>query len=93
MSQIIVYPTDSGCCILYPTGELPIETVARKDVPQGIAYKFLDSSELPQDREFRNAWEVEIDIPDGYGDPDGYWVEQKLISEEKENKRGPNKSK
>jgi hypothetical protein len=46
------------CCILIPTGELPIEAVARKDVPQGVAYKITDVSEIPDDRTFRNAWEA-----------------------------------
>ena len=34
-----------------------IEDCATKDVPEGVEYKIVDSSEIPQDRTFRNAWE------------------------------------
>jgi hypothetical protein len=62
MTQIIIYPNlNNGVCVVTPTPEalesMSIEDIAAKDVPQGIEYKIIDASELPQDRTFRNAWE------------------------------------
>jgi len=75
MKVIFATPT-GGVAIIHPTGELPIEVVARKDVPQGVPYKIIEDSAVPTDRTFRNAWVAEPFEPDGYGDPDGYWSEQ-----------------
>ena len=60
----IIYPNlDGGVCVIIPTPEalesMAIEEIAAKDVPQGIEYKIIDVSELPQDRTFRNAWEYQ----------------------------------
>jgi len=74
--RIIYTKSDGGLAILIPTGEISIEDVARKDVPQGVAYKFVSLADIPSDRTFRNAWVAEPFEPDGYGDPDGYWSEQ-----------------
>lgn len=76
-NRIIYIRSDGGIDILIPTGELSIEDVARKDVPQGVPYKIVSADMIPSDRSFRNAWEIESFEPDGYGDPEGYWAEQK----------------
>jgi hypothetical protein len=59
MNQCIIYPTDDGVAIVIPVLEcgLTIEEIAAKDVPAGKAYNIVDVSEIPSDREFRNAWE------------------------------------
>lgn len=78
MAHFVIYPNaDGGVALVLPTGELPIEVVARKDVPQGVPYKMIEAAVVPADREFRGAWEADFSQPDGYGDPDGYWAEQK----------------
>ncbi len=64
MNQKIIYPNvEGGVCVITPTPEaletMSIEEIAAKDVPQGIEYKIIDVSELPQDRTFRNAWSWE----------------------------------
>ena len=54
----IIYPNpEGGICLVIPTGELPIEEVAAKDVPAGVPYKIVDGNELPEDHTFFNAWE------------------------------------
>ena len=67
----IIYNTKNGLAIITPTDESianhTIEEIAKKDVPDGIPYKIIDSSEVPEDRTFRDAWEYNIVIPDGYG--------------------------
>ena len=55
----IIYPTpEGGVAVIIPTGELPIEEVAKKDVPEGVPYSIVDASEIPEDRTFRNAWKM-----------------------------------
>ena len=56
----ILYPTpDGGVAIIIPTGELSIQEVAAKDVPEGVAYTIVDAIEIPEDRFFRSAWEYQ----------------------------------
>jgi len=78
--------------VVIPTDVLPIEVIARKDVPQGVAYKIVDLSEIEgtiSDRTFRAAWEADFATPDGTGDPDGYWAEKEAerIAEEAARRR------
>jgi hypothetical protein len=58
MNSRIIYGTpDGGVAVIIPTGELPVEDVFKKDVPQGVEAEIVDVSEIPSDRTFRNAWE------------------------------------
>jgi hypothetical protein len=85
MNQRIIYPTDDGgvaIIIPAPDCELPIEEVARKDVPAGVPYQIVDETDIPTDREFRDAWEVEIVEPDGYGiGADAWFAEQEALND------------
>ena len=73
MNQRIIYPNDEGgVSVLIPAPEClqehTIEEIAAKDVPAGKPYKIVDVSEIPSDRTFRSAWEVnEADLTDGVG--------------------------
>lgn len=62
----IIYPTpDGGVAVLIPAPEWlaeegnTIEALAEKDVPAGIEYKIIDTTDVPTDRTFRNAWEYQ----------------------------------
>jgi hypothetical protein len=62
MNQRIIYPNnDGGVSILIPTEEYlaehTIEELAAKDVPAGKEYKIVNTTDIPSDRTFRNAWE------------------------------------
>jgi hypothetical protein len=75
----IIYQTEEGLAVIVPTGELAIEEVARKDVPAGVDYWIVEDSEVPSDRTFRNAWELDASIgaPDGQGiGADAWFAEQ-----------------
>jgi hypothetical protein len=78
MTQRIIYQTqDGGVAILIPSGELPIEQVARKDVPAGVQFKIVDTTEVPDDRTFRSAWEADMTSPSGVGIGQQAWfIEQ-----------------
>jgi hypothetical protein len=78
MNNVIIYTLQNGSvAIVNPTGELPIEEVARKDVPAGIAYKFINRTNIPADSTFRAAWEADMSNPDGVGiGADAWFAEQ-----------------
>jgi hypothetical protein len=56
MKRIIYQNSEGGVSVIIPTGELPIEEVAAKDVPEGVAYEIVEDDAIPSDRTFRNAW-------------------------------------
>lgn len=62
MTKRIIYPTDEGgVAVIIPAPEcgLTIQEIAAKDVPAGKPYKVIDTSDLPSDRTFREAWEYQ----------------------------------
>tara|TARA_R100000808_G_scaffold5549_1_gene16816 strand:+ start:854 stop:1060 length:207 start_codon:yes stop_codon:yes gene_type:complete len=64
----IIYPNDIGIAVIHPTGELSLEETALKIVPNGVKYKIIKHTDLPQERDFRNAWEYDFtDSYDGVG--------------------------
>jgi len=66
----IIYQNDTGgVAVLTPADcGLTIEQIAAKDVPTGKAYKIVDVSDVPTDREWRDSWTVdEADLTDGVG--------------------------
>jgi hypothetical protein len=67
MNRIIFQNETGGISVIIPTGDLPIEDVAQKDVPAGVPYLFADVADIPSDSTFRNAWEADFSNPDGYG--------------------------
>ena len=68
MEQRIIFPQETGIAVITPTGDLSLEETALKDVPSGVKYKIIDASDLPQERDFRNAWEYDFtDSFDGVG--------------------------
>ena len=71
MKRILFPNDDGGVSIIIPTPECletrTIEEIAAKDVPAGKPYKIINVADVPTDRTFRNAWEADIDEPDGVG--------------------------
>jgi len=71
MDKRIIYKnTDGTIAIIIPANcGLTVEQIAKKDVPTGLKYKIVDVSEIPSDREFRNAWTIdEAELTDGVGE-------------------------
>jgi len=73
MTQRIIYQTDEGgVAVIVPTPEAleqyGIEAIALKDVPAGKPFKIVYTADVPSDRTFRAAWEVdEATLTDGVG--------------------------
>tara|TARA_S200002703_G_scaffold137867_1_gene127890 strand:- start:35 stop:328 length:294 start_codon:yes stop_codon:yes gene_type:complete len=69
----IIYKTDEGeLAVIIPSdnalAEHTIQEIAEKDVPAGKPYKIVSVDDIPSDRTFRNAWEVdEANLTDGTG--------------------------
>ena len=64
----IIYPTDDGISVLTLISG-SAEEIAKKDVPTGVKYKIIDASDLPKERDFRNAWEFDFSKDfDGVGE-------------------------
>lgn len=72
MKRIIYKTPDGGVAIIVPSQEAldlyGIEAIALKDVPHGLAFKIVDTTDIPSDRTFRGAWEVDAaSLTDGVG--------------------------
>lgn len=54
MTEIIIFKNADGTCgVITPAKDVKD---AIKDVPKGLEYRIADSSIIPKDRTFRNAW-------------------------------------
>lgn len=62
----IIYTTETGIAIIHPTGELTIDQVFQKDVPD--EYKstahIVEDEVIPSDRTFRDAWQLDYNEKD-----------------------------
>ena len=73
MTQRIIFQNDEGgVSIIVPSDEAlnkyGIAAIAAKDVPAGKPYKIVDVADVPSDRTFRGAWEVDAaTLTDGVG--------------------------
>ncbi len=73
MNQRIIFQNDEGgVSVIVPSPnclkEHTIEEIAAKDVPAGKPYKIVSVNDIPSDRTFRNAWEVDVNtLTDGVG--------------------------
>lgn len=80
MNKLIIFPNDSGGVVFcYPAPEcgLPVEEIARKDVPVGKPYLIVSDELVPKDHTFFDAFEADFSSPDGYGiGPDAWFAEQ-----------------
>jgi hypothetical protein len=55
-------PDTGMLCIVIPSGEAPLEHLVNGSVPSGIKYWKVDEYEIPEDRSFRDAWELDESI-------------------------------
>lgn len=72
MNRIIYRTDEGGTAIIVPSDNAlaghTIQEIAEKDVPAGKPYKIVSIDDIPSDRTFRDAWEVdESDLTDGVG--------------------------
>lgn len=61
----IVFPNieTGGIRIIQPADDLDPSDVARKDVPAGLPFLIMADTDLPTDRGYRDAWEMDFNNP------------------------------
>ena len=73
--KIVFKNEDNSIGIITPTDEAlsfaTIEQIAEKDCPYNLPYWIVEDSEIPTDRTFRSAWEID----ENFGEPDGFGSE------------------
>jgi len=65
---------ENNISISTPTAEWllthTVDELAKFIVPEGAKYKIIEDSDIPNDRSFRDAWEIdESELSDGIGEP------------------------
>jgi hypothetical protein len=78
----IIYPNANGVAVITPSGTLPVEEVARKDVPAGVPYLIIADSDIPADRTYRDAWQADFSNPHGYGIGAEAWFAEQATKEQ-----------
>ena len=80
--KIIFKNQDNSIGIITPTNEAlsfaTIEQIAEKDIPHNLPYWIVPTSDIPTDRTFRNAWEID----ESFGEPDGFGGESNEFDDE-----------
>lgn len=80
--KIVFKNEDNSIGIITPTDEAlsfaTIEQIAEKDVPHNLPYWIVSTSDIPTDRTFRNAWEID----ESFGEPNGFGKESNEFTDE-----------
>lgn len=83
MNQTIFYPRDDGGLVMVMPADcgIPVEEIARKDVPAGKPFLIVDNADLPEDRAYIDAWTADFSEPDGYGIGADAWFAERAEQE------------
>jgi hypothetical protein len=60
----VIFPNNDGGVAIFVPAPGTTEQEALKCIPPNIPYKIVDASEIPSDRTFRDAWEVDFSEQD-----------------------------
>ena len=81
-NRIIYKNKDNTVAVLIPAQEVldivGLQAIAEKDVPHNLPYWIVNTSDIPTDRTFRDAWEID----ESFGEPDGFGGENNEFDEE-----------
>ena len=83
MDKLVIFKTADGeFAILCPSPSAlqtyTVQEIAEKDVPAGLPFKIIDRSELPEDRTFIDAWDIDdSELTDGVGADRTEFLEQR----------------
>ncbi|MBT1155729.1 hypothetical protein J1C56_09005 [Aminobacter anthyllidis] len=78
----IIHPLGNGVAVIIPFEQsgIPVEEIARKDVPAGVPYRIVTTADIPEDRTQRDLWTADFSQPDGHGIGAAAWrAEQEAI--------------
>lgn len=85
MKKLVVYKTEADdVVVLIPTDEAVqkygVLAVAQKDVPPGVPFKIITQDDLPADRTFRAAWDIDATtLVDGVGADYGFGSSNEVV--------------
>ncbi len=88
--KAIIYPYQDTIAIVVPSGMLPLEETALKDVPKDTPFIYTDHFAIPNDDTsilFRDAWTADFSKPDGYGKGQEWWFAEQTALEAEEKAR------
>ena len=82
MNRIIYKNKDNSVAVLIPAQEVldtvGLKSIAEKDVPHNLPYWIVPTSDIPTNRTFREAWEID----ESFGEPDGFGGENNELDAE-----------
>lgn len=71
--RIVFQPAQAPVAVIMPAScGLTLLEIGEKDVPEGLPFWVVDAADLPADRVYRSAWELDataMGAPVGYGAP------------------------
>jgi len=80
--KIIFKNQDNSIGIITPSNEAlsfaTLAQIAEKDCPYNLPYWIVEDSDIPSDRTFRSAWEID----ENFGEPTGFGGESDEFDEE-----------
>lgn len=84
MSSTIVFPNDEGhLTFVYPADcGIPVNEIARKDVPAGKPFLIIPNEQTPKDHTFFEAFEADFSNPHGYGIGADAWFAEQAFKEQ-----------
>ena len=54
-------PSTGMVNIVHPSGESPLEYIVKHAIPKDYPYWVVEDTDIPEDRSFRDAWELDTD--------------------------------
>ena len=75
--QYVIHPKPDGkTAIIIPSGIIPVQDVALKDVPPGVPFRIVGPSELPP-ADAVDSWVADFSSPHGHGIGHEEWTRLK----------------
>ena len=64
MSNVVLFMHEGSLQMLIPAenSNLSLQEIINKDIPEGCEHRIVDSSEIPLDRTFRDAWDLSLNV-------------------------------
>jgi len=69
MSKVIIYPWEGHLAVSWPNpnSKKTLKEIAESGTPEGLPYRIINESDLPDDWTFFDAWTADFSNPDGVG--------------------------
>ena len=75
--RIVYKDADKNIHVRYAWSDYSALAQGEMDVPIGQPFIIMDQSEIPTDTSFADAWDVDLNPPDGFGIGYAAWLEER----------------